>query len=299
MKRLLAPLVLFLLLPVCATAFDLSPYEIESISGTIAAPVPDGITPDILEGQPDNLIGTGGGYISFRETEGQPAGFQLYDVDLRLIAQGVLPSEYAHLSSLYDDGDAVLLSLILPTKPSAQFLAARIGKDGQLLWKHMADYAHMTAATIALPDGSGGAWLSAQVVDPDNYDDYAGTKLTHINAQGEVGFSRILKTGKEILLVRRAVSHPENGSVTLFCSLVAKSKGVYTALAVTIDPDGSIPDTQARDFSMRGDTDFDFRIAKDGSMWVFSDQGMHYGGKGVLVPFDALPALTPPVLTFQ
>ena len=299
MKRLLAPLVLFLFLPVCAYAFDLSPYEIETTHGTITAPVPDGITPDMLEGQPDNLIGTGGGYISFQETEGQPAGFLLYDVDLRLIAQGLLPSEYAHLVSLYNDSDAVILSLILPTKPNAQFLAARIGKDGRLLWQHIADYMHMTDATAALPDGAGGAWLSAQVVDPENYDDYAGTKLTHVNTQGEPEFSRVLKTGKEILLVRRAVSHSESGSVTLYCSLVAKSRNVYTALAVTIDPAGNILDTQARDFSMRGDTEFDFRIDQSGVPWVFSHQGMHYGRKGVLVPFSELPALAPPTLSFQ
>lgn len=298
MKRLLAILVLCLL-PACALAFDLMPYEIESIHGTIAAPVPQGVTPDMLEGHPTNLVGTGGGYISFKEAEGEPAEFLLYDADLALIAQGVLPSEYAHLCSLHDDGDAVILSLMLPMKPQAQLLTARIGKDGQLLWQHMTAPDPVGGVSFALPDGAGGAWLCGQVVDAENYDAYAGTHLTHVSAQGETEFTRILRTSKEILAVQSAVSHPEKGCVTLYCSLVAKSKGVYTALAVTIDPAGNILDTQARDFSMREDTEFFFRIDKDGSPWVFSQTGMHYGGKGVLVPFDALPPLPPPALHFQ
>lgn len=298
MKRLLAMLLLCLL-PAGAFAFDLSPYEIESIWGTIAAPVPQDITPDMLEGHPTNLVGTGGGYISFRETEGEPAEFLLYDADLRLIAQGRLPSEYAHLCSLHDDGDAVILSLMLPMKPKAQLLTARIGKDGHLLWQHMTAPDPVGGAVFALPDGAGGTWLCGQVVSADAYDPYAGSHLTHINAQGETEFTRILRTGREILAVQSAVSHPEMGCATLYCSLVAKSKGVYTALAVTLDPAGNILNTTARDFSMREDTEFFYRIDKDGTPWIFSQQNMHYGGKGVLVPFDALPPLPPPALHFQ
>lgn len=298
MKKLLA-ILLLCLLPACALAFDLTPYEIESIHDTIAAPVPQGVTPDTLEGHPTNLVGTGGGYISFRETEGQSAEFLLYDADLRLITRGLLPSEYAHLCSLHDDGDAVILSLMLPMKPRAQFLAARIGKDGQLLWQHMMVPEPVGGVSFALPDGAGGAWLSGQVVDAENYDPYAGTHLTHVNAQGEAEFTRILRTGKEILAVHSAVSHPDRDCVTLYCSLVAKSKGVYTALSVTLDSAGNILETQARDFSMREDTEFGYRIDKAGSPWVFSQTGMHYGGKGILIPFDALPTCPSPVLSFQ
>lgn len=299
MKRLLAALLICLFLPAGALAFDLTPYEIETTHGTIAATVPDGITPDMLEGHPTNLVGTGGGYISFKETEGEAAEFLLYNVNLDLIAQGLLPSEYAHLCSLYDDDDAVILSLLLPMKPKAQFLTARIGKDGQLLWQQMITPDPVGGVSFALPDGAGGAWLCGQVVSADAYDPYAGSHLTHVNAQGETEFTRILRTGKEILAVQSAVSHPERGCVTLYCSLVAKSKGVYTALAVTVDPAGNILDTQARDFSMREDTDFFYRIDKDGTPWIFSQQNMHYGGKGVLVPFNALPPLPPPALHFQ
>lgn len=299
MKRRLVLLALCLLFPTSALAFDLTPYEIESIHNTIAAPVPQGVTPDMLEGHPTNLVGTGGSYISFRETEGKSAEFLLYDADLRLIAQGLLPSEYAHLCSLHDDGDAVILSLMLPMKPQTQFLAARIGKDGQLRWQHMMAPEPVGGVSFALPDGAGGAWLCGQVVDAENYDPYAGTHLTHVNAQGETEFTRILRTGKEILAVQSAVSHPDRGCVTLYGSLVAKSRGVYTALAVTLDPAGNILETQARDFSMREDTEFGYRIDQTSSPWVFSQHSMHYGGKGVLVPFDALPACTSPVLTFQ
>lgn len=298
MKKLLA-ILLLCLMPACALAFDLTPYEIESIHDTIAAPVPQGVTTNMLEGHPTNLVGTGGGYISFKETEGQCAEFLLYDADLRLIVQGLLPSEYAHLCSLHDDGDAVILSLMLPMKPQAQFLAARIGKDGQLRWQHMTMPEPVGGVSFALPDGAGGAWLCGQVVDAENYDPYAGTHLTHVNAQGEAEFTRILRTGKEILAVQNAVSHPDRGCVALYGSLVAKSKGVYTALAVTLDPTGNILETQARDFSMRADTEFSYRIDKAGSPWVFSQRGMHYGGKGVLVPFSALPACASPTLTFQ
>lgn len=288
MKRLFAQLMLWLLLPASALAFDLTPYEIETTWGTVAAPVPDGITPDMLEGHPTNLVGTGGGYISFRETEGNPAQFLLYDVNLQLITQGLLPSEYAHLCSLHDDGDAVILSLLLPMKPKTQFLAARIGKDGHLDWQHLSDLEPVGGYSVALPDGAGGAWLSGQIVSSDPY---AGTHLTHVSAQGETGSRRILKTGKEILLVQSAISHPESGCVTLYGSLVAKSKGIYTALAITLDPAGNILDTQARDFSMREDTAFSFFIEENGTPWVYSRKAIGYGEKDVLVPFDDLPVI--------
>lgn len=294
MRRALAALMLCLMLPACALAFDLTPYEIESIEGTIAdlqaSDVQDRFS---LEGHPYRLFSAGSVYIGFHENESEPAQFMLYDHDLSCFARGQLPSERVELCSLYDDGDAVIVSLLLPMKPKSQFLAARIGKDGQLRWQNMADYDALNS-TIALPDGAGGAWLSTQVVDEDDYDPYAGTRMAHINAQGETGFSKILKTGEEILLVQSAVSHPERGCVTLYSSLVAKSKDVYTALAVTLDPAGQILDTEARDFSMRADTGFAYRIDENGAPWIFSRSGMHYGGKGVLVPFDALPVAQPP-----
>lgn len=294
MRRGLAALILCLMLPACALAFDLIPYEIESIEGTVAD-LQAGDLQDrfSLEGHPYRLFSTGGLYIGFHENEGEPAQFMLYDHDLHCFARGQLPSERAELCSLYDDGDAVIVSLLLPMKPKSQFLAARIGKDGQLRWQNVADYDALNS-TVALPDGAGGAWLGTQAADGDEYDPYAGTRLTHINVHGEAEWMKTLKTGREILLVQSAVSHPESGCVTLYCSLVAKSKGIYTALAVTLDPDGQVLDTQARDFSMRGDTDFAYRIDENGVPWVFSRSGMHYGGKGVLVPFDALPVVQTP-----
>lgn len=298
MKRLLITLIILIILPACACAFDLSPYEIDSVLGT-AADLTAGQINDLtsLEGHPYRLFRSGSVYIGFHETEGEPAQFMLYDRRLTCFARGQLPSARADLCSLSPDGDAAIVSLILPMKPRAQMLAARIGQDGLLDWQYMADYDALSS-TIVLPDGTGGAWLSTQVVDPSSYDPYAGTRLTHMNAQGEIEFSRILKTGEEILLVHSAVSHPEQGYATLLCSLVAKSKDVYTALAVTLDPSGSILHTQARDFSMRKDIDFGYRIDADGTPYVYS-RSMRNGGKGVLVPFDDLPALSPPSLSLQ
>lgn len=296
MKRVMAALLCCLLLPACALAFDLTPYEIESIEGTAADLAASGVQDRFsLEGHPYRLFSSGGVYIGFHENEGEPAQFMLYDGDFACFARGQLPGERAELCSLYSDGDAVIVSLLLPLKPKSQFLAARIGRDGQLRWQNMADYDALNS-TVALPDGAGGAWLGTQVT---NEDPYAGTRLTHVSAQGEVEFPRILKTGKEILLVQSAISHPDRGCVTLYCSLVAKSKGVYTALAVTLDPAGNILDTQARDFSMREDTAFGYRIDAAGMPYVYSCSGMHDGGKGVLVPFDDLPQLSAPSLTFQ
>ena len=85
----------------------------------------------------------------------------------------------------------------------------------------------------------------------------------------------------------------------MYCSLVAKSKDVYTALAVTLDPDGNLLDTQARDFSMQKDTDFSYRIDQNNTSWVYSRGSMYHGGTGVLVPFHELPELVPPSLSFQ
>lgn len=299
MKRLLAAWLLCLMLPAFAFAFDLSAYGIDDVTGTAADLAASHIEDRLsLEGHPYRLFSSGGVYIGFHENEDEPALFMLYDEALRCFARGQLPSSRAELCSLYSDGDAVLLALVLPMKPTAQFLCARIGTDGHLIWQNMADYDTLHS-TIALPDGAGGAWLGTQVNDQLDYDPYAGTRLTHVNDRGEIESSRVLKTGKEILLIHSAVSHPESGCVTLYGSLVAKSKDVYTALAVTLDPAGNILDTQARDFSMCADTDFGFRIGADGTPFVFSRGGLYSGGKGFLVPFDDLPTLSPPALHFQ
>lgn len=299
MKRILAILLCCLFLPAGALAFDLTPYEISAFDDTSSALQANGIKDRFsLEGHPYRLFSCGGVHIGFHETEGEPAQFMLYGSDFTCFIRGQLPSERAELCSLYSDGDSVLISLLLPMKPKSQFLAARIGRDGQLRWQYMTDYDALNS-TVALPDGAGGAWLSAQAVDPNDYDPYAGTRLTHINAQGKTEYSRILKTGSEILMAQSAISNPESSCVTLYCTLVAKSKGVYTALAVTLDPSGNILHTQARDFSVRQDTSFEYRIRTDGTPWVFSRGDMYSGGKGILVPFDDLPALPSPDLIFQ
>lgn len=258
MKRLLAVWLLCLMLPAFAFAFDLSAYEIDDVVGTAADLAASHIEDRFsLEGHPYRLFSSGSVYVGFHENEDKPALFMLYDEALYCFARGQLPSSRAELCSLYPDGDAVLLALVLPMKPKAQFLCARIGRDGQLIWQNMADYDALHS-TIALPDGAGGAWLGAQVNDAQEYAPYAGTRLTHVNDRGEIESSRVLKTGKEILLIHSAVSHPESGCVTLYGSLVARSKDIYTALAVTLDPAENILDTQARDFSMCADTDFSF-----------------------------------------
>lgn len=297
MKRLSALLILFLMLPACALAFDLSPYEIDSLEGTVADPHHDLTDYRLFPGDlSSNPRICGDIYIGLRESAGDNAAFMLYDQNRYMYLHGQLPSQKATYTAR-DDGDSTLFCFLLPVlETGMQTLITRISKSGEVYWQHMEPATGEHSYRSIETDGAGGAWLT---INAANKIAYAGVDLAHVSTNGNIDFTRTLSTREHILKVHTSVPHPSSNTSTLYCSLVAKSKGVYTAFAVTLDPEGNILHTEARDFSLREDTGFSFIIDNNHQVWVYSRGQTGYGQKSVLVPFYDLPILQPPSVSFD
>lgn len=279
-------LLLALLLPTCALAqLDLTPYAVDGYPGQAIA-----FDAAALPGQPDSIIQDRGIAAGIRNQDGGPAVLLLYDLQGQLISQSELPFSRATLVSLQDDTDTLLITLLAPDTARTQWAVMRLSRNGQQLQQLFAeDVSASFPYTFAYSDGQGGAYLTAQE-DGMDASPYTSILLAHVSAQGEINLTRTLRAKNRIVLIQSALSHPDDGTVTLYGSAVAASRGAYEAFALTLNPQGEMVSLDVRDFSARKDYGFYYAISPSGEVSVYS--GALQDRPAVLVPFGDLPRLS-------
>ena len=82
---------------------------------------------------------------------------------------------------------------------------------------------------------------------------------------------------------------------------VAKSKGIYDVISISIDENGEMKNITSRDFSIRADYNFGIKKSPDHKFYAFSNIIDLEAEKKplVLMPVEALPSSTIPVFSFN
>ena len=379
MKRLSVILFLFLLVPVCALAFDLSPYILPDAEWdeSYSPPVPlsagdylqeyfhpgDNFEADlhfdhhllrVTGGQRvmDIPLLNHGGYallyadgrfgllhaVSYPEEtkEMWKDHYTVYDVEGEALANprtfdgdpymlALYPFGFAGIRNYGEDqselvlyDDKTLAPFFLYTVPFGRAYLQDACVSGGAIYALIKQHGHpslpdciilrITESSLdwvyhttdrdfryntIMPDGQGGVLLKGSLDE-----DYKRSRITRINAPGSECWSKTLSGKKAVIHPSLTIPHPD-GTATLYGYCVAKSRGLFTVFAMTLDEQGRTLALDVRDYSSRADTGPNLLLAQDGTVLVYSFEIDSAGQPGVLVPFNALPKAKDPGIRLE
>ena len=378
MNRLLAALLLCLLVPACALAFDLSPYELPAYAEgefsfgimpltadtsvlVVGKMVPRGDDPNDLtsastlrfiehgrvvrevplpaavsasyaavlqaggmlrsisysdreawkntyalfdlsgdalvnerafEGNPYDLFVLSDSFAGVCARDGGSSELIVYDAGAQPFFRCGLPFERARVQDAVRSGDALYLLIKQQGYPGlTDCLVLRITRSGSLSWTYRTTDEVFRYNNLE-PDGQGGVLLLGPLVS-----DYKQTRAVRIDRTGSECWQRTLSAPNAILHPSCAVENG-GGMVTLYGYCIAKSRGLYTVFALSLDAFGTPAVLDVRDYSARADTGPSILRAQDGTMLVHSEQYTEKE-RAVLVPFAALPRAEDPGITLR
>ena len=201
-----------------------------------------------------------------------------------------VPFGRAYVQDACVSGDAVYVLIKQYGRPSLpDCIVLRITESGLDWGWHTTDELHRY--NVVMPDGQGGMLLKGSLAE-----DYKRSRITHLSAQGKGYWSRTLYGKNAVIHLHLAQENPD-GTATLYGSCIARSRGLYTVFAMTIDAQGDILALDVRDYAARADTGPAIMPAHDGTILVYSIDTKSQ--PGVLVPFDALPKAENPGIGFE
>lgn len=182
------------------------------------------------------------------------------------------------------------------TGSDQELLLERISASGKVLWQTMLSGNCRYSTICLIGDGEGGAFLLA-----DDADDYKRAWITRLDAAGNVLWSKRLTAKGLVFGYYSGYWDEEADRLVLNAYAVAKSKGIYDVVQLTVSEEGEILSVSAKDFSSRKDYAFAVLATEDGAVFVRSDtrQTNAAGGNLVLVPVADLPDAAPPMFTLE
>ena len=153
----------------------------------------------------------------------------------------------------------------------------RVMRSGETAWEY--EMRESALCDGVFSDGQGGAWISYSK-------EYAGdTILLHINADGNADHRYSLSGERRVKYLYCSKTY-EDGTVKLFGTSVAASKGVYDVFALSFDKDGDITQIDVRAFNER--KDYAISLVMDASEEVYVCSQLLEGYPPMLVPFSEL-----------
>ncbi|MGN0996686.1 MAG: hypothetical protein ACI4PG_07235 [Candidatus Ventricola sp.] len=216
----------------------------------------------------------------------------VYDADAQPVFRCGLPFERARVQDAVRSGDALYLLIKQQGHPSlSDCLVLRVTRDGSLSWTYRTTDEVFRFNSLE-PDGQGGVLLLGPLVS-----DYKQYRIVRIDRAGSECWERTLSAPDVIVHPACAVENG-GGMVTLYGRCVAKSRGLYTVFALSLDAFGTPAVLDVRDYSARADTSPGILRALDGTMLVHSEQYTQEE-HGVLVPFAVLPRAENPGITLR
>lgn len=198
-----------------------------------------------------------------------------------------------------DGAHAQLLMITGVQEGQAQVL--RVTDTGEVTMECRIDLPDVNAAGAhfgsAFPDGAGGAYVAGSLVE-----NYKMAVLARVDAQGKLCGARLMRTKNAITAIQYAKADPAAGTVTLYGTVVAASRGLYDAFAMTLDAQGNICALDVRDFgAVYEDYGAMCVHSPDGAVYLYyaAMYGSKTQGSALLVPFEALPAADDPGITLR
>ena len=230
----------------------------------------------------------------------------LYETDtvhaLRLLDwQGNLKVDYAldplKPHSLFDSAllaDGTLRVLMVdtgetPAVDSGNMMLRTFSNTGELLSEQavQSPYIGGSSDTVAF-DSDGGL-----VVCTPPLADYKIEQIIRMDAQNNVLYQKTLSAPKTVVTISGAQSSPD-GSVTLYGSAMANSRGLFTVFRLNLDAQGNVAALDVRDFTTRATYLYAVRLDPLGNAYAVAQDYKH---PIAVVPFEALPVRDNPGLT--
>ena len=114
-----------------------------------------------------------------------------------------------------------------------------------------------------------------------------------MDAQNNVLYQKTLSAPKTVVDISGAQSSPD-GSVTLYGSAMANSRGLFTVFRLNLDAQGNVAALDVRDFTTRATYLYSVKLDPLGNAYAVAQDYKH---PIAVVPFDALPVCDNPGLT--
>ena len=114
-----------------------------------------------------------------------------------------------------------------------------------------------------------------------------------MDARNNVLYQKMLSAPKTVVDISGAQPSPD-GSVTLYGSAMANSRGLFTVFRLDLDAQGNVAALDVRDFTTRATYLYSVKLDPLGNAYVVAQDYKH---PIAVVPFDALPVCDNPGLT--
>ena len=123
--------------------------------------------------------------------------------------------------------------------------------------------------------------------------DYKIQQIIRMDAQNNVLYQKTLSAPKTVVDISGAQPSPD-GSVTLYGSAMANSRGLFTVFRLNLDARGNVAALDVRDFTTRATYLYSVKLDPLGNAYVVAQDYKH---PIAVVPFEALPVCDNPGLT--
>ena len=245
-----------------------------------------------FEGNPYELFALSDSFAGVCAREAGTSELIVYDADAQPFFRCGLPFERARVQDAVRSGDALYLLIKQQGQPRvSDCLLLRITRSGSLSWTYRTTDEVFRFNNIE-PDGQGGVLLLGPLAA-----DYKQTRVVRIDRAGNACWERTL-SAPDVIVAPLCAVESGGGMVTLYGRCIAKSRGLYTVFALSLDAFGTPAVLDVRDYSARADTGPSILRAQDGTMLVHSEQYTEKE-RAVLVPFAALPRAEDPGITLR
>lgn len=144
-------------------------------------------------------------------------------------------------------------------------------------------------------DGLGGCYFFASRAA-----DYTQTVLLHLDASGKRTFYKTLRAENALVDINLAQAAGD-GNIRLYGTVMANSRGLFRAFALTVSPEGEILSRDIRDFTTACSYHYEIEDAEGGMVvtaYVAHDNG-YAAREWFQVPFEALASAEDPGLVLE
>lgn len=201
-----------------------------------------------------------------------------------------------------DDGTYLVSLRIADQNWEERVVVERLDSKGNIIWQMnlpgQIDYSNIVLAS----NEAGGVYLAAH---PDTNGEevqiYKEVRIWYIGIDGSIEWERRFFVDGLIVHPRNGYYDLEQHAFLLYMTGVAKSKGIYDVISISIDENGEMKNITSRDFSIRADYNFGIKKSPDHKFYAFSNIIDLEAEKKplVLMPVEALPSSTIPVFSFN
>jgi len=247
--------------------------------------------PRTFDGDPYMLAPHAFGFAGICGSGEEQSELVLYDdKTLAPFFRYTVPFGRAYVQDACVSGSAVYVLIKQHGRPSLpDCIVLRIAENGLDWVYHTTDEQYRY--NVIMPDGQGGILLKGSLNE-----DYKRSRIARVDASGNECWSKTLYGKNAVIHLHLAKENPD-GTAALYGSCIARSRGLYTLFAMTIDAESNVLALDVRDYSARADTGPFIMPAHDGTILVYSIDTREQ--PAVLVPFDALPKAEDPEIGFE